>query len=89
MYQSHSWTRIQVLKSKWNIPQKVAENNRAKLLWDLQTQTETGYDETTRYCGDRQNTEEGSSDRCSHSKFKVKVFFIIPSGVICCIASRN
>ncbi|KAM6449746.1 uncharacterized protein PHA67_017094 [Liasis olivaceus] len=31
---------LDLLKSRWEIPQKVMENNRAKILWDFQIQTD-------------------------------------------------
>lgn len=40
--------------------------NRAKIPWDLQIQTDTQV--IARHHGDRQATEEGSTDRCSNPK---------------------
>ena len=59
--------RLEVPKSKWEIPPKVLENDRAKILRDFQIQTAKQVT-ANQHCGGRQTTEEGSSDRCSNSK---------------------
>ena len=62
---------LKVLKSKWGTPPKVVDNDKAKIPWDFQIQTDKqAMADQPDNCGGLQTAEGGSSKRWSDSKWR-------------------